>query len=377
MRAVIQLETKHIGAGRPIFIIAEAGVNHNGDIDMAKRLVDVARKAGADCVKFQTFNTPDLVTRDAQKAAYQKELTGSGESQYQMLKRLELSREAHIELKRYCDKRGIIFASTPHSGPKDVALLESLGVPFYKIGSGDLTNLPFLKHVARTKKLIILSTGMGSMKEVKEAANAIASEGNDSLILLHCTTNYPAKLDEVNLWAMKSIHDECHTLVGYSDHTISWHVAVMAVALGAVVIEKHITLDKQLPGPDHKASLDPGDFSQYVKAIRHVEQKGITPEQAVAEANKALGQYVTPSFSRILGTGIKEPFPSESEVAKVARKSLVAARDIHPGTVLKEDDLAIKRPGTGLPPKEYWNLLGKRTIKYLTKDELLRRDHVA
>jgi N-acetylneuraminate synthase len=328
----VEVELRKIGPGYPCFIIAEAGVNHNGDVELARRLVDVAVEAGADAVKFQTFRAEQLVTPDAPKANYQLQATSGAESQFEMLRRLELSPEAHRELFKYCRQRGILFMSAPFD-EECADFLEDLGMLVYKIPSGEITNLPFLAHVARKGKPIIVSTGMSTMDEVKVAVRTIEKAGNKNFVLLHCVSAYPANPADANLQAMHTMSTEFNVPVGYSDHTPGIEVALAAVALGACVIEKHITLDRSLPGPDHQASLEPDELGVLVRGVRSVE--------------------------KALGHGRKEPAPSEADIAAVARKSLVAARDIPPGTVLAEDDVAIKRPGTGLSPALRHRLVGR------------------
>jgi len=323
------------------FIIAEAGVNHNGDIRLAHKLVDAAKEAGADAVKFQTFKAENVVSKLADKAEYQKETTNSKESQYEMIKKLELSFEDFVKIKDYCDKKDIIFLSTPFDY-ESVGFLESL-VPLYKIGSGEITNLPFLEYVAKKGKPMILSTGMSTLGEVEEAVKTIINVTSSlPLTLLHCVSNYPAKYEDVNLKAMLTLKEVFELPVGYSDHTLGIEIAIAAVALGAKVIEKHFTLDRGLPGPDHKASLEPDELKKMVKAIRNVE--------------------------KALGSGIKKPAQSELKVMKVARRSLVAARDIRAGEVIKESDILIKRPGTGILPKFKEIIIGMRLTRDVKKD---------
>jgi len=323
------------------FIIAEAGVNHNGDIRLAYKLVDAAKEAGADAVKFQTFKAENVVSKIAEKAEYQKETTNSKESQYEMIKKLEFSFEDFVKIKDYCDKKGIIFLSTPFDY-ESVDFLKSL-VPLYKIGSGEITNLPFLEYIAKKGKPIILSTGMSTLGEVEEAVKTITNVTSSlPLILLHCVSSYPAKYEDVNLKAMLSLQEAFKLSVGYSDHTLGIEIAIAAVALGAKVIEKHFTLDRGLPGPDHKASLEPDELKKMVKAIRNVE--------------------------KALGSGIKKAAQSELKVMKVARRSLVAARDIRAGEVVKESDILIKRPGTGILPKFKEIIIGMRLTRDVKKD---------
>lgn len=327
------------------FIIAEAGVNHNGNIEIAKKLVDVACKAGVDAIKFQTFKADKLVTRKAEMAEYQKQNIGNNESQYQMLKKLELSYEDHVELYNYCEKKGIMFISTPFD-IDSVDLLEKLGVKLYKIGSGDLTNMLLLKYIARKNKPIILSTGMASLGEVEEAIDWIKEEGNNDIILLHCTSNYPTAYEDVNLRAMETMRQAFKLPVGYSDHTIGIEVSIAAVAMGACVIEKHFTLDKEMEGPDHRASLEPEELKQMVSSIRSIELS--------------------------MGDGIKRCSESEMNNIKVVRKSIVVNKTIEPGTILTKDILRIKRPGYGIQPKFIDKIIGIKVNKKIKKDTVLR-----
>ncbi|MDI6917988.1 MAG: N-acetylneuraminate synthase, partial [Thermoplasmatales archaeon] len=300
----VKIGNRIIGKGNPCFIIAEAGVNHNGEMNLAKKLIDTAKNAKADAVKFQTFKTGKILIKEAPKAEYQKETTGEG-TQYEMIKKLELSEKDFKELAGYAKQRGIMFLSTPFD-EESADLLEKLNVPAFKIGSGDLTNLPLLEYIAKKDKTIIISTGMATLDEVRDAVNAIKNAGNNQIILLHCTSNYPAKIGDCNLRAMHTLEKEFNVPVGYSDHTLGITVSVAAVAMGASVIEKHFTLDKNLPGPDHRASLEPDELKEMVKKIRNVE--------------------------KALGTGEKKPAESEMETQKVARKSIVAKVNIQKGT---------------------------------------------
>lgn len=344
----IRIVNKLIGENQPTFIIAEAGVNHNGQLELAKKLIDVAVIAKADAVKFQTAKAENLVTNKAGIADYAKRNIRKDMTQLEMIKNLELRYEDFKILKDYCDKKGIIFLSTPHSFDA-IDFLEDL-VPAYKFGSGDLTNLPALKYAAKKGKPMILGTGMSTLDEVKYALKKIRSEGNDQLIALHCTTNYPCPLNEVNLRAMITMQKELDCLVGYSDHTLGVMVPIMAVSLGAVVIEKHFTLDRNLPGPDHKASLEPDGLKNMVEEIRNVE--------------KALGSLD------------KKPTESEKNIMKLVRKSIVAKKDIEKGTIIDEDMLIIKRPATGLSSVELDRIIGKKTKRHISKDEIFQLDMV-
>lgn len=339
----IQIENKIIGGNHPCFIIAEVGVNHNGDVKLAKALIDEAVKAGVDAVKFQTFKTEDLVTRNAKMASYQKKNLNIRDSQFSMLKRLELSHQNFIILKKYCRKKGIIFLSTAHT-ESEIDFLDKI-VSIHKVASGDLTNIPLLEKIAKTKKSVILSTGMGTMLEIKEAISALRNNRNGKIIVLHCTTNYPCSLDEVNLRAMLSIQKETGLLVGYSDHTKGTIVSAIAVAMGAKVIEKHFTMDKMLPGPDHSASLDPKDLKQMVDLIRDTE--------------------------KILGNDIKTPSRSEKKISIDARKSIVAKVDISKGEKIKPEMLIIKRPGNGIKPGEIKLVIGKSAKANIPADSLI------
>lgn len=327
-------------------IIAEAGVNHNGDLGLARQLVDVAAEAGADLVKFQTFSADRLVTGAARQAAYQERNTGVVESQHAMLKRLELSRAMHEELIAHCQKRGIQFFSTGFD-TQSVDLLLELGATRIKIPSGELTNLPFLRHIGAAGRDVILSTGMGTLDEVIEAVGALERAGTPRarITVLHCTTNYPAEMAEVNLRAMARMREEIGVQVGYSDHTVGIEVAIAAVALGACVIEKHFTLDRSLPGPDHKASLESAELAQMVRSIRAIEAA--------------------------LGSPEKRPSAAELANRTVVRRSLVAAQSIAAGEIFTPANVATKRPGTGISPMRWDEVMGKRAPRAFAADELI------
>ena len=328
-----------------MFIIAEAGVNHNGSLAKACQLIDVAAACGCDAVKFQTFRTEEVISKNAPKARYQKATTSKNESQFDMVKKLELDTAAHQLLKARCRKKGILFLSTPFDGPS-IDLLDSLGVPLFKIPSGEITNFPYLKKVALKKKPLILSTGMSTLKEVKQAVQEIFKTGNRQLALLHCVTAYPAVLEQSNLRAMLTLRKTFGLPVGYSDHTLGIDATLAAVALGAQIIEKHFTLDKKLPGPDHKASLEPKELKEMVQRIRSIEQA--------------------------LGDGIKQPVYCELENMMIARKSLVAARPLQKDQRITLADVAIKRPGNGLAPGLMGRVIGKKLRCDIKQDELLR-----
>ena len=327
-----------------VYIIAEAGDNHNGDFNTALKLVDVAKRAGADCVKFQTFVTEEIISKYAEMAEYQKKNTGKEESQFEMVKRLELSFDEFRKIKEYCDRVGIQFLSTPFD-LKSVDFLNELGVPFFKIPSGEITNYPYLIKIAHTGKPVVMSTGMCEPDEILAAINVLENNGGGEITLLHCNTEYPTPLKDVNLYAMRTMKKKFRKKVGYSDHTKGIEVPVAAVALGACVIEKHFTLDKNMPGPDHKASLEPDELGRMVKNIRNIE---------IA-----------------LGDGVKHVSESERKNIAIARKSIVARRNIQEGEILTEDNLAVKRPGTGINPMQWMEVLGTRAVRDFKEDELI------
>ena len=329
-------------------IIAEAGVNHNGDIKLAKKLIEIAHQSQVDVVKFQTFLAANLVTRDAEKAEYQKKLSPGTKSQFEMLQKLELSEQQHKDLKEFANAKSLEFLSTGFD-IESMQMLINLGIERIKIPSGEITNLPYLRFIASQGKKIILSTGMSTLKEIEEALSVLVKNGAklENITVLHCTTNYPATMDEVNLNAMTTIGREFGVKFGYSDHTIGIEVAIAAVALGATVIEKHFTVDRNLPGPDHKASLEPQELGLLVEGIRNIE---------IA-----------------MGDGIKRPTESELANKIVARKSLVAIRDIQKGELFSEANIAAKRPGSGISPMEWDSLIGARAAKDFLKDELITR----
>ena len=327
-----------------VYIIAEAGDNHNGDFNTALKLVDVAKRAGADCVKFQTFVTEEIISKYAEMAEYQKKNTGKEESQFEMVKRFELSFDEFRKIKEYCDRVGIQFLSTPFD-LKSVDFLNELGVPFFKIPSGEITNYPYLIKIAHTGKPVVMSTGMCEPDEILAAINVLEKNGSGEITLLHCNTEYPTPLKDVNLYAMRTMKKMFGKKVGYSDHTKGIEVPVAAVALGACVIEKHFTLDKNMPGPDHKASLEPDELGRMVKNIRNIE---------IA-----------------LGDGVKRVSESERKNIAIARKSIVARRNIQEGEILTEENLAVKRPGTGINPMQWMEVLGTRAVRDFKEDELI------
>ena len=327
-------------------IIAEAGVNHNGSIEIAKELIDVASDANADFVKFQTFKAEKLVTENADKAEYQKHKTRSGESQFQMIKRLELDLKAHRELIDYCKQKNIEFLSTAFDH-ESIDLLDDLNIPFFKIPSGEITNLPYLRHIASVGKPIVMSTGMSTLKEVRVALNILIKSGasKDKITVLHCNTDYPTSMKDVNLKAMITLKSELGVSVGYSDHTLGIEVPIAAVALGGEVIEKHFTLNRNMPGPDHAASLEPTEFKAMVQAIRNIENA--------------------------MGDGIKSPSQSETKNIEIVRKSIVACSEIRKGETFTENNLTIKRPGSGLSPMKWDEVIGSKSDKQYKKDDLI------
>jgi len=334
-----------------VIIIAEAGVNHNGSMVLAKQLIDVAVDAGVDIVKFQTFSASKIVSKNAKKADYQINLTGNSETQYEMLKRLELSFENHIELLNYCKQRNIQFWSTAFDD-ESIELLKKIGIDSWKIPSGEITNLPFLKKIGSFSQKVILSTGMCYLNEIEEAVDVLIKSGTpkNNITILHCNTEYPTPMEDVNLNAMLTIKNKLNVLVGYSDHTEGIEVAIAATAMGANVIEKHFTLDKNMEGPDHKASLEPDELAEMVKAIRNIEKA-------------------------ISGNGEKKPSPSEDKNIKIARKSIHLNKNLIKGHIITSDDLIALRPGDGISPMNWDSLIGKKLVIDKNEfDKLLNSD---
>ena len=329
-----------------VFIIAEAGVNHDGSIDNAYRLIDVAVEAGADAIKFQTFKAESLVSKNVDKANYQKQTTNESESQFEMIKRLELSVDAHKKLIKYCNDKNILFMSSPFDHDS-IDLLDELGLKIFKIPSGEITNLPYLRHIGLLAKQVILSTGMSTLQEVGDALTILIDTGTkkEDITVLHANTMYPTPMEDVNLNAILTIQKEFDVDVGYSDHTLGIEVDIAAAAMGVSVIEKHLTLDNNMDGPDHKASLEPKDFIAMVSAIRNIE--------------KALGDYE------------KKPSPSESINMDVVRKSIVANQVIKKGDVLSDNNITTKRPGTGISPMEWDKVIGTLAAKNYKIDDLI------
>ncbi|MDY3203753.1 MAG: N-acetylneuraminate synthase [Arcobacter sp.] len=330
-----------------VFIIAEAGVNHNGSIELAKKLIDVASESGADAVKFQTFKAEKLVSKNAQKADYQKQTTDIKESQFDMIKKLELDMDTHKELIAYCKTKNIMFLSTPFDHDS-IELLSDLGLEIFKIPSGEITNLPYLRHIGKLNKKVILSTGMADIGEIEDALDILISAGTkkENITVLHANTMYPTPMEDVNLKAMVTIGNTFDIAFGYSDHTLGIEVDIAAVALGACCIEKHFTLDKTMEGPDHKASLEPDELKAMVKAIRNIELA--------------------------LGSCVKKPSKSEIPNMQIARKSIVAKMDIKKGDIFNENNLTIKRPGRGINPMRWDEIIGKIAIDNFVKDEMIK-----
>jgi len=329
-----------------VFIIAEAGVNHNGDLNLAKELIDIAVDAGVDAVKFQTFKTENLVSKNAKKAEYQKQTTDGRESQFEMIKKLELDFNTHKELISYCKEKNIMFLSTPFDHDS-IKLLDNLALKIFKIPSGEITNLPYLRHIGKLDKNIILSTGMADIGEIEDALDILINAGTkkEKITILHANTMYPTPMEDVNLNAMITIGKAFDIEYGYSDHTLGIEVPIAAVALGASVIEKHFTLDRNLKGPDHKASLEPDELASMVKAIRNIELA--------------------------LGSPIKKPSKSEMPNIDIARKSIVAASTIKKGDLFTEKNITVKRPGNGINPMRWDEVLGTQATKDYLQEELI------
>jgi N,N'-diacetyllegionaminate synthase len=349
MTQEIDINGRKIGPGHPCFIIAEAGVNHNGDMGNAKRLIEAAREAEADAVKFQTFKSEKVVSNSALKADYQKKTTDPNETQLQMIRHLELPFDDFRTIKDECDRKGILFLSSPFD-ESSVDLLDDLGVPAFKVASGEITNHPFLEYIANKGKPIILSTGMSFLSEVEEAYRVLQNAGCAQLILLHCVTNYPARPGDVNLQVLETMRTAFQVPVGYSDHTLGIEVSLAAVALGACIIEKHFTLDKGMPGPDHSASLVPQELTRMVKAIRLVQAA--------------------------LGDGIKRPTADEMGNRIAGRRSVASAGAIKSGTIITREMLTALRPGDGIPPKDLNLVIGKRTKHDIQAGQLITLDIV-
>lgn len=326
-----------------VYIIAEAGVNHNGSFETACRMVDEAKKAGVDCIKFQTFKSCNLVSSKASKADYQKDTTGEG-SQLEMLKKLELSFDEFIKLKEYCDTCGITFLSTPFD-MESIAFLNDLDMPFWKIPSGEITNLPYLTAIAKTGRPVVMSTGMCGWEEIDAAIEVLRNNGTTDISLLQCNTEYPTPFEDVNLKAIQTMRERFNLRTGYSDHTKGIVASIAAVALGAEIIEKHFTLDRNMEGPDHKASLEPSELKEMTDSIRNIE--------------------------KAIGNGDKKPSESEKKNISVARKSIVAKKDIKAGEVFNEENLTVKRPGTGISPMRWFDIIGRNSDRDYKEDDLI------
>lgn len=337
-------QRKYEGREMGVLIIAEAGVNHNGSMALAKEMVEKAKDAGADYIKFQTFVPEKLVSRFAEKADYQKKTTGSDQSQLEMLQNLALTRQNFVELKKYCEEVGIGFISTPFD-LESIAFLDGLDMDFWKLPSGEITNLPYLEAIGKTKRKVVMSTGMCEMQEIQAAIRILEENGTSDITVLHCNTEYPTPFSDVNLLAMNQMKEVLKKPIGYSDHTVGIEVPIAAVALGAVVIEKHFTLDKTMEGPDHKASLEPEELKAMVMAIRNIEKS--------------------------LGYGKKHRSESENKNIGIARKSIVAGCDIKKGEVFSPENLTVKRPGTGISPMQWYDILGTTAQRDYVKDELI------
>jgi len=341
----IKIENRIIGENNPIFLIAEAGVNHNGELSLAKKLIDIAAKAKVDAIKFQTYKTEKLILKSVPKAQYQKRNTNSDENFYEMLKKYELTKEDFHILQIYCIEKGLLFLSTPFDHDS-VEILYELDIPAYKIGSGDMNNFPLLKLICSKKRPILLSTGMATLEEVKESVNYIKSNSINDIVIFQCTTNYPAKYEELNLNVIDTYLKEFpDNIIGFSDHSLGIEASIGAAAKGVKVIEKHFTIDKEMDGPDHKASLNPEELINWVISIRIFE--------------KALGSY--------------EKFPSkiEEEIAKVVKKSIISTKDLKEGDIIKIEDINIKRPGYGIPPKYLDSIIGKKIKNNIPKNSII------
>lgn len=327
-----------------VYIIAEAGVNHNGDIQLAKKMITIAKESGVNAIKFQTYQAEKLVTAQSDKAAYQQKATGEAESQLEMLKKIQLSRREFIELKNFCNLKGIEFLSTPFD-LESIDFLNYINMKTWKIPSGEITNLPYLIKIAKTNLPVIVSTGMATLDEVAETIQVLKKYGSQEISLLHCTTEYPTPVEDVNLNAMLTMKNKFNLPIGYSDHTMGTEIAIAAVAVGAEIIEKHFTLDRMMKGPDHQASLEPDELKAMVRSIRNVE--------------------------KAMGDGIKKPAQSEIKNIQVARKSVVAARNIKQGELFTENNLTVKRPGNGITPMKWFEILGQKAGRDFEEDELI------
>ena len=338
-----------IAQNQPPFVIAEAGVNHNGDMKLAKELIDIAKDVGADFVKFQTFHPREMATPTGPSAQYIKRESPQAKSWYKLLEELTLPDSAFEELLDYCKKKGIVFLSTPYDN-KSADLLDKIGVPMFKIASTDTNNLPFIEYVARKGKPMIISTGLSTLQEAQDAVGASRKAGNDKVIIMQCTSNYPASIEAANIKVISTYHDKLGVLVGYSDHTNGELCAILAVGQGAVLFEHHFTIDKNLPGPDQKASADPEEMKRYIKAIRDA--------------------YVA------LGTGVKRIMPEEKLTKPRMQKSLTATRNIRRGEIITKEDILIRRPATGILPKRLKEVIGKKAARNILADKPIKQSDI-
>ncbi len=346
----IKINSKKIGPKSPIFLIVEAGVNHNGQLSIAKKLIEIASKVKVDAIKFQTFITENLILNGAPKVKYQKRSEDDDENFFEMIKKYEFSKNDFKILKEYCSEKGIIFLSTPFD-ETSVIWLEELNIPAYKVGSGDMNNFPLLELICSMKKPILLSTGMATLKEVKHSVRFIKSMGVNDIIVFQCTTNYPSSYEEINLNVIDTYKKEFpDLLIGFSDHSLGIEVSIGAVCKGVKVIEKHFTLDKNMEGPDHKASMNPQELHDWVKAIRNIE--------------------------KALGSGVKGPSETELKIALIARKSIVSIKDLKKGDILTTENISIKRPGTGISPIFFKKCIGKKVKNDIPIDSVIKWDEI-
>lgn len=370
MKKSVTINNHAINERLPVFIIAEAGVNHNGELEKALQLVDIAAEIGADAVKFQTFRTNEVVTDKAPMAKYQEKNTGKSVSQKEMIKAFELPESDWPKIVERCNEKGILFLSTPHGGRQSVDLLESLGVVAYKIGSADVTNYILLDRIAQTKKPVVISSGMSDLAEVQDAISFLQQKGSTDIVALHCTTSYPCPVEEANLAAMQTMMNKLDLPVGYSDHTTDKRVAAIATIMGMALYEFHYTIDQTLPGPDHAASANPTQAQERIAIIREIEQMNESERKKFIED---LGDF----YRTAIGSSSKTPNAQEKEISYVARKSLVAASNLKVGHILTIDDLKAKRPGDGISPKHFEKFVGKKLSKGVLADEQLRWEDIS
>ena len=371
------IDHKKVGDNQPTLVIAEAGVNHNGDVKIAKKLCDAAKNAGADIVKFQTWKTEELMTPNLKTANYQKNNTNET-SQFDMAKKLELSFESFREISDYCKKIGIIFLTTPED-EMSVDFIDSLGTPGFKIGSDDLDNLRLIKHIAKKQKPIIISTGMSTLLEVMMTFNFV-KKFNEKIAFLHCTSNYPTNLSDVNLNSLISMKQKLPSLLGYSDHTTETWVPLIAIGLGAKIIEKHITLNKTSVGPDHRSSLDEKEFAEMVKLIRIWEKEITMPfskNDIISNCNKIMKKDMTNKINLVLGASKKQPTNSEIPIMKVVKKTIVARKIIHKGEKITNENITVKRAGSvNISPRDYYDIIGKTAKKQISPNEIIHYETI-